>query len=175
VAVWRSAAPFIRMSAGSANVTATLTTIFKFLLSWVALAPISIIMSGKLLGQLIKLTGQRQQWFQLSIPGVVKLRAVGAEAVLGFVLYICDLLLVGLAVGAQRIDQIFSRNFGSQLGPANALIVFCALLSVAVSAFIWLLTRAVGARQRRSDPVLEEHDRIISGLTAAKEGGGTHS
>lgn len=175
--MWRRATLLGHTPGGAASTTVTLSTVFKFLLSWVALAPISIIVSGKLLGQLFKLTGQGQQWFQVSIPGVIRLRASGAEAVLGFVLFICNLLLVGLTANSQRIDHLFTQDFGSNLGSANSLVVFCALLSVGVSALVLILTKLFSISRRKSDPILAEHDRLITGLAGveqpqgSKEGG----
>ncbi len=79
-----------RGSGGTQQSINLLDDALKFIFSWIVLMPIAIIISGRYLGQLFKLPGRRKQFFQISIPHVISIRAQDDEVIFGFSLFSCS-------------------------------------------------------------------------------------
>jgi hypothetical protein len=154
---------------GVADPTELLTDGVKLLFSWVILMPIAVIVSGKLITQLLRIPGQRGQSFQIKIPYLIALKAHNDEVILGFTLFIAALATTGFVAG-RAVYRIFSAGFGIDPGQFNSLCIFSAFLSVVISGLVFALTRLAGQLRRRSDPVLREYDRTIDELARRMSG-----
>jgi hypothetical protein len=145
--------------------TEVLTSSVKLVFSWIILMPISVIVSGKLITQLLRIPGQRGQSFQIKIPLLINLRAQNDEVILGITLFIVTLATTGLVAG-KAVYQVFSAGFGIDPGQFNALCIFSSFISVLLSSFLLVLTRLTGVLRRKSDPVLREYDKRIDELAS---------
>jgi hypothetical protein len=146
-----------------------LTAALKFVFSWIALTPIAIIVSGKLIAHIpvFRLQGQDEQRFGLRLPGVIHFVAKGDEVVFGFAIFIMEFFILSLIAG-QVIYGIVKSRFGVDLGQFNSICTFSAFSSVILSAFLLLLIFICSTIRRRSDPVQQEYESKLSGLTRGR-------
>ncbi|WP_146175133.1 hypothetical protein [Umezawaea tangerina] len=122
----------------------------KFVFSWIVLAPIAIIVAGKLATQVVRLPGQRGQLFQIKIPALITMRASGQEVTLGFAVFILCLACTGFFAG-KGVYHVFVDGFGIDPGQFNVLCVFSAFLSVALTSFLLVVVRVAGHLRGRSE------------------------
>ena len=142
-------------------------SVIKIVFSWVILMPIAVMVSGKLMAQTVKLSGQHGQLFQISIPKVIKIRANNDEVILGFGLFIVLLAIDGMVAG-QVLYRLIVTNFGIDPGHFNALCIFSAFASVFLSGFVYGLSGCVALLRRRGDPQLRKYEQTIERLAAEK-------
>ncbi|WP_214103715.1 hypothetical protein [Acrocarpospora catenulata] len=139
----------------------------KFVFSWAGLMPIAIIISGRFIAELMKLSGRRTYFFQIKIPRFIGIFAKDDEVVFGFGAFIVTLLTVGL-VGGRGSYEMFRERFGLDLGQFTSTCVLSALTTVAITTVILLANRAAGALRRKTDPTLQEHQQMIEDLAAKR-------
>jgi hypothetical protein len=151
---------------------APLNDALKFIFSWVALMPLSVIVSGKLLAHIpaFRLAGQEKQDFGLRLPGVIRFFASGDEVVFGFGLFLSELFILSLVAG-HGIYKLFRSDFGVNLGQFNSLCAFSALSSVVFSLLILIVALIVTRVRRASDKSLKEYDETIDKLTRGRASG----
>src|SRR4051794_24158250 len=78
-----------------------MTSIVKFIFSWIILTPISIIISGKLLAQRMKLGPGSKSLFKISLFRILTVEATNDEVILGFTGFIITLCIVGFTGGSR--------------------------------------------------------------------------
>jgi hypothetical protein len=158
-------------SSGAQQSINLLDDALKFIFSWIALMPIAIIVSGRYLGQLFRLPGRRRQFFQVSIPHVISIRAQDDEVIFGFSLFF--IFLVGIAfTDGKNASSMLKSHFGPSLGQFNSLCVLSALATLMAAIFLYVVTRGVGRLRRRTDTAAQERDRLISDLSQRPRRGG---
>lgn len=122
------------------------------LLSWVFLAAISIIISGKLIS--VRLTIGIQDDANFSIPLVIfSIKAKGEEVTTGFVAFILS-LAVCILFGGKEAYEMFRDHAGVDIGQWNSLCVIASFLSLLMSTLICGLVSIF-----RSPPLISERDR----------------
>jgi hypothetical protein len=141
-----------------------LTTIFKFVFSWIVLLPIGVIVSGKFLAQRFKLAGEAPQQLRIQLKGVVLVQSNNEEVILGFAAFIITLLLLGISAGRLAYD-FFLTHFGVDPGQFNSLCVLSSFSSVLWSSLVYLVT---GASSQPDRGLETEHTRLIKRLTKKK-------
>ena len=141
----------------------------KFVFSWIALLPIAIVVSGKLIAHnpAFKLSGQDEQKFGLRLPGIIHFVATGDEVVFGFALFITEFFFFALVAG-RAIYGIVKSDFGVDLGQFNSLCAFSAFSSVIVSGLVLLFIALNGTMRGKNDPVLQEHASELDRLTRGR-------
>jgi hypothetical protein len=141
-----------------------LTTILKFLFSWIVLLPIGVIVSGKFLAQRFKLADEAPQELRIQLKGVVLVQSTNEEVILGFAAFIITLLLIGVSAGRVAYDY-FLTHFGVDPGHFNSLCVLSSFSSVFWSCLVYLVS---GARTSPDPGLRTEHTRLIKRLTKKK-------
>jgi hypothetical protein len=141
----------------------------KFIFSWVALTPIALIISGRYLGQLFKLPGRRKQFFQISIPRVISIRAQDDEVIFGFSLFFIFLVSIGFADG-KNASSVLKSKFGPSLGQFNSLCVLSALGALMAAILLYAVTRSLSSLRRRTDSIAQERDQLIRNLSQQHRG-----
>ena len=126
--------------------------------------PIAIIISGRYLGQIFKLPGRRKQFFQISIPHIISIRAQDDEVIFGFSLFFVFLIAIAFVDG-QGASSILKSRFGPSLGQFNSLCVLSAFATIAATILLYMTTRGLGRLRRRADPSARERDRLIDELS----------
>jgi hypothetical protein len=131
--------------------------------------PIAVIITGVLLSKAFDLKAESgDQEFKVGIPKVLKMRAIGDQAVFGFALFIIALLVLGLTAG-KAAYTLFKRQFGIDPGQFDALCILSSFACVAVASVILLatnLTRRYSVKSARS--LVEEHERLITDLSGRR-------
>lgn len=143
----------------------------KYIFSWAALTPIAIIVSGRYLGQLFKLPGRRKQFFQISIPRIICVRAQDDEVILGFSVFFVFLVSIGF-VGGKSAPSMLQSDFGASLGQFNSICVLSALGTLMAAILLYVMTRGLGHLRRRADSTAQERDQIIKQLPRRSRGDG---
>jgi hypothetical protein len=157
------------MADGGSGDADTATVVYqdvvKAVFSWVILMPIAVMVSGKLVGQTIKLSGQRGQLFQVKLPKVITIAARDDEVILGFTMFLIALMVSGLSAGA-AIYRFMVADFGIDPGQFDALCVFSSFVVVAASVLLFLLSRGAARLRRRADPRFRRFENTIEKLAA---------
>lgn len=136
----------------------------KFIFSWVMLMPISTIIGGKLLAQVLKVQFRSTQLFKLSIPRMFTVQASDNEVILGFTGFIITLVAIALPVGP-RAYNIFRSQFGIDPGQFNSLCVLSAFADVTWTFALFLLLFLAGkVKSATPDPISVERDKLIDKL-----------
>ncbi|WP_385880418.1 hypothetical protein [Umezawaea endophytica] len=133
---------------------------FRFFFSYVVLAPVAVIIAGKLAAQGLRLSGQNGQLFQVKIPAVVTIRASNQEVTFGFTFYLICLLVAGLGAG-RTIHQLFVERFGVDPGQFTSLCVFSSLMAITSSALMLAVIRLSNRVRSRSERALKEKYRKV--------------
>jgi hypothetical protein len=137
-----------------------MTSILKFIFSWVILTPISIIISGKLLAQRMKLGPGSKSLFKISLFGMLTVEATNDEVILGFTGFIITLCIVGFA-GGSRAYTFFREHFGLDPGHFNALCVLSAFLLVVWTFILFLITLLMRLKSPGAEALAEKHSEMI--------------
>jgi hypothetical protein len=135
----------------------------KFIFSWVALMPISIVVSGKLIAQIPAFKiyyFQGNDEFGLRVPGLMRLVAQKGEVIFGFTIFITEFFSFAMIAG-RWVYHTVKIGFGIDLGQFNSLCAFSALSSVVLTWSIFLIV-AVGGAMRRNDPRLKDYEDAIN-------------
>ena len=114
-----------------------IAVIIKFIFSWLILLPIAVIVTGKLLSKPINFGSDSKQILRIPLK-VFEIEANGGEVILGFACLIIVLFLVAMVGGADTYTLVKS-NFGIDPGQFHSLCFFSALVSVIVSAFLFIV------------------------------------
>lgn len=146
-----------------------ITDAVKLIFSWIVLMPIAVIVSGKLLAQVLKIPRQQKQLFQIKIPGVLTVRAQNDEVVIGFALFLCTFFITALIAG-RGVYQLFVDRFGIDLGQFTSLCVFCSFQAVLFSSLTLVGTRVLSKYRQATDSIVKERDAIVESIARqAKE------
>ncbi|HEX8901200.1 hypothetical protein [Vitreimonas sp.] len=130
------------------------------LFSWVVLASVSIIISGKLVAARIKLGLKRNNdLFSIPTP-FFQLHAKNEEVTLGLLFFVFSLGLV-VSFGGRSAYEFFRQNAGLDIGQWNSLCAIASFLSVVTASACWVLGAFV-----RSAPIIrnQERDEQIANL-----------
>src|SRR5688500_8373310 len=101
----------------------------KFIFSWVVLMPISVIIGGKLLAQVLKLNVRSTQLFKITIPRLFIIQATDSEVIMGFTGFIITLVLIAVPAGPTAY-AMFVKQFGVDPGHFNSLCVLSSFATV---------------------------------------------
>lgn len=147
-----------------------LESVFKFIFSWVLLMPIAVIVSGKIVGTLLKMPRQHKQFFRIPIPRVLNLEARGDEVVFGFVAFFLNFLAIAMPAGKPAY-RMFVDRFGPDPGQFNALCILASFTAVATSLLLVLIARGTALLRSRTDGTVREHGRLVEKIARDKDSG----
>ena len=161
--------PQLHTGASGTSSIPDITEIIKFIFSWVILLPISVIVSGKLIAQYLKLRGSPKQLFRIKIPPILTIEATGSEVTLGFAGFITTLLVVGLPFGHTAYELI-KWNLGlPDPGQFNCICVLSSFSTVLWSFFVYAVVQTVS--QYRAPEVraaARERDTLIEDIARGR-------
>ncbi len=126
--------------------------------------PIAVIISGKLVARTLKIGGQSNQIFRISVPKIFHLQAKNDEVILGFTLFLITLLSMGLIAGKSAY-KLLVADFGIDPGQFNALCVLSAFADVTVAFTSFLILEKIPRTSKLSQEAnAKEHDQLIEQL-----------
>lgn len=140
----------------------TLTDGLKFIFSWIALLPISIVVSGKLIAQIPAFKiffFEGNDEFGLRVPGIMRLVARNGEVVFGFTIFIIEFFALAMIAG-RWVYRTVKIGFGIDLGQFDSICAFSALSSVVLAGSLFLIV-AIGGAIRRNDPWQKNYEEAI--------------
>ena len=126
--------------------------ILTALLTWVFLAAISIIISGKLISQRLPIGIQDEATFVIPLL-IFKIRARGEEVTTGFVAFILS-LIVRIFLGGASAYTLFKEQAGVDIGQWNSLCVIASFLSLLVATVICIVVPFF-----KGTPLINQQDR----------------
>ena len=126
--------------------------VLAFLLSWVVLAAIAIIVSGKLVAKRFPLGFDDDADFRIPLI-IFHLRARGDEVSLGLILFILTLAF-SIVAGGPAAYEFFKRQSGIDVGQWNSLCVIASFTSVMIALLIYMV-----APLFRGQPIVDEAER----------------
>jgi hypothetical protein len=140
-------------------------TAIKFLFSWAVLMPICVIIGGKLLAKVLKLTFTTTQLFKITIPRMFVIQATDNEVIMGFTSFIITLVLIAIPAGP-RAYLMFREQFGIDPGHFNSLCVLSSFSTVIWTFALYVLLFVAGRLKASTpDPIAEEHEKLIDQLS----------
>jgi hypothetical protein len=142
--------------------------VIKFIFSWVMLMPVSVIISGKLLSEVLKLRVRSKQLFGIErrVAGVsFEIQATDNEVILGFTGFIITLMVIAVPLGHRAYD-LFREQFGIDPGQFTSLCILSSLSTV-IWTFILYVIQTVSGKigKTTTDPVAAEHKELIGMLS----------
>ena len=146
------------MTEQSAVSSDVLSKAISFVFSWLVLMPVAVIVSGKLLAQVLLLRGATKQLFRIHVPPVLDVSASDDEVILGFSSFIICLLLIGLPAGPIAY-AILKTQFGIDPGHFNSLCVLSAFVNVLITFAVTIIIGQI--RRTPTDQTALEHERRI--------------
>ena len=127
-------------------------SVLTALLSWVVLAAISIIISGKLITARLPIGIQDNAVFKIPLV-IFDITAKGEEVSTGFTSFILS-LFVCIIFGGSSAYNLFKIQAGVDIGQWNSLCVIASFLSLFVSTIICIVVPFF-----KNSPVISEKDR----------------
>ena len=109
----------------------------QFIFSWVLLLPISVIVSGKLLGEAFSYKVDNGDEFKISFK-IFTIKAEKSEVMTGFGLYML-IFLLNMVFFSETVGRIIASNAGLSITRWNSLCIFSALCSAAVSMLTFMI------------------------------------
>ncbi|WP_139216653.1 hypothetical protein [Sphingomonas sp. NFR04] len=111
-----------------------LQSVVTALLSWIVLAAISIIISGKLITYRLPIGLKDESSFHIPLI-IFKMKAKGEEVTSGFICFILCLSAC-IFIGGKPAYDIFKLRSGVDIGQWNSLCVMASFLSLTISLII---------------------------------------
>jgi hypothetical protein len=135
-----------------------------FLFSWIVLAAIAIIISGKLIAKRVPLGFVEGDRFRINLV-IFDMKARGDEVSLGFIVFIMSLSLC-IVFGGKGAYLFFKAQSGIDIGQWSSLCAISSFLSIFCAVLIWTAALFVkgapvvdqGARQEMLDRVQQIRD-----------------
>lgn len=127
-------------------------SVITVLLSWLVLAGISIIISGKLISLRLPIGIRDDSNFHIPLV-IFTIRAKGEEVISGFLSFILSLILC-IFLGGKGAYDLFKDQAGVDIGQWNSLCVMASFLSLFVATLICILVPFM-----RGAPLISEQDR----------------
>jgi len=138
----------------------------KFLFSWVVLMPICVIIGGKILAKILKLTFTTSQLFKITIPRMFVIQATDNEVIMGFTGFIITLVLIGVPAGPRAYHMVRDQ-FGIDPGHFNSLCVLSSFSTVIWTFVLYVLLFVAGRiKESAPDPIADEHEQLIDRLSS---------
>lgn len=142
----------INITSSADSAISLVQDVLAALLSWIVLAAISIIVSGKLIAKRFPLGFDDEADFRIPLV-IFRLRARGDEVSLGLIVFILTLALA-VTVGGKEAYEFFRRQSGIDVGQWNSLCVIASFLSVFIALLIYMMAPLL-----RGQPVIKGADR----------------
>ncbi|GAA4468573.1 hypothetical protein [Phytohabitans houttuyneae] len=139
----------------------------KFVFSWVALMPIAVIVSGKIVGTSLKMPRQTKQMFRIPVPRILNLEARGDEVVFGFAAFFLNFMAIALPAGRPAYNMFVDR-FGVDPGQFNSLCILSSFAAVCTSILFVAALRFSGRLRSATDGTLREHARMINEIASSE-------
>ena len=127
-------------------------SIIAALLSWLVLAGISIIISGKLISLRLPIGIRDDSNFHIPLV-IFTIRAKGEEVTSGFLSFILSLISC-IFLGGRGAYNLFKDQAGVDIGQWNSLCVMASFLSLLVATLICIVVPFL-----RGAPLISERDR----------------
>lgn len=122
------------------------------ILSWIILAAIAIIISGKLISKRVPIGIFDEAKFEIPLL-IFHIEARGEEVTTGFVSFILSLFLC-IFLGGNQAYLLFKEQAGVDIGQWNSLCVIASFLSLLVATIICIVAPFV-----KGSPVIQQKDR----------------
>lgn len=130
----------------------TVQSIVTVLLSWLLLAAISIIISGKLISLRLPMGLSEEAKFEIPLI-IFQLKARGEEVITGFLAFIISLALC-ISFGGNAAYLMFKAQSGVDIGQWNSLCVIASFVSLIVATAICIIVPFL-----KGSPVVNQSDR----------------
>jgi lipid-A-disaccharide synthase-like uncharacterized protein len=113
------------------NLLATILT------SWPVIMAIGVILSGRFLSQLFKLTGSDQDIFAIRFWPIFTISAVGQDVSLGLAGFVMTLAIVGFMMG-ENVQQMMLLKFGIEAPQFSCISLVSSLITVCWSFLLYV-------------------------------------
>jgi NAD-dependent oxidoreductase involved in siderophore biosynthesis len=141
---------------GTPNPADIVNLLATILTSWPVIMAIGVIISGRFLSQLFKLSGSDQDLFTIRFWPIFTIRAVGQDVSLGLAGFVMTLAMVGFLMG-ENVQQMMLLKFGIAAPQFSCLSLVSSLITVCWSFALYV---CVHYRNRR-DTTAMIHDAMI--------------